>query len=350
MANVYEKMQGCLFAQFSKLKFVNGSNFQKFKEYFLAQYKGGFVVPANTFDNVKGQFPIGFTIWDTSNKEKIKEVVCDVYEKDRSKIGQKTFYGDLPESINVWLKNFYEKSGIAVLSTRGNDFQNQKYIYLATKIDNDVHDTKVNISIQNLFPICIYFAVRHCIKATWLNDRDQFLFPNNKWEKDTEFQNDCLAFTLFHGQNKITSKEGTNHWIPFSEYEVNAREKFESNFMKDFMDGKLKDSTLEEDEGLFGKKKKKLAFPKLVFSPVAQEVFKAGLELWKYYHRQPNCNVNASLYDIKEYFQGRNDKGKMNNTSTDETYTKLISDLRDKLQQLAEKIEPKVYEYGFLKQ
>jgi hypothetical protein len=60
--------------------------------------------------------------------------------------------------------------------------------------------------------------------------------------------------------------------------------------------------------------------------------------------------VNASLYDIREYFQGRNEQGKMNNKSADETYMLLIGHLREKLKQLAEKIEPKVYEYGFLKQ
>jgi len=39
----------------------------------------------------------------------------------------------------------------------------------------------------------------------------------------------------------------------------------------------------------------------------------------------------------------------MNSRSDDETYTELISILREKLQILAAKIEPKVYEYGFLK-
>ncbi len=40
----------------------------------------------------------------------------------------------------------------------------------------------------------------------------------------------------------------------------------------------------------------------------------------------------------------------MNNKSSDETYMNLIGDLREKLKQLADKIEPKVYEYEFLKQ
>jgi hypothetical protein len=94
-----------------------------------------------------------------------------------------------------------------------------------------------------------------------------------------------------------------------------------------------------------GKKRKKM-----VFSTEAKAVFKAGKKLWTYYHAQPKCNVNASLYDIREYFQGRNDKGKMKNKSEDETYNGLIAELRSTLKTLAEKIEPKVYKYGFLKE
>lgn len=32
---------------------------------------------------------------------------------------------------------------------------------------------------------------------------------------------------------------GTNHWIPFTENEVNSRERFESSFMTDFIRGKF---------------------------------------------------------------------------------------------------------------
>jgi len=174
----------------------------------------------------------------------------------------------------------------------------------------------------------------------------------NEWENDTEFQNDCLAFTLFHGQNRISCKEGTNHWIPFTEQEINAVAKFDSNFMTNFIQGKLKpngNGNLYEPE--------KVRTTPLEFSSEATAVFDAGRELWKYYHKiiqeipqwGEKPNVNASLYDIREYFQGRNEKGKMNNKSTDETYNQLIAELREKLKILAEKIEPRVYLYGFLK-
>ena len=116
--------------------------------------------------------------------------------------------------------------------------------------------------------------------------------------------------------------------------------------MMSFIGGKLIQNGYSS---LFEQKGKK-QFLKRKFSPTAKKVFDAGRKLWTYYQAQPKCNVNASLYDIKEHFQGRNEKGKMNNKSEDETYNALIADLRSALKTLAEKIEPKVYEYGFLKE
>lgn len=121
--------------------------------------------------------------------------------------------------------------------------------------------------------------------------------------------------------------------------------KFESNFMSKFIKGKL---VVESNGDLFGTQEQRTT--PLEFSAEATEVFKVGGELWRYYHKQPNCDVNASLYDIREHFQGRNNTGRMNNKSDDEHYMSLIGELREKLKQLAAKIEPKVYEYEFLKE
>jgi uncharacterized membrane protein len=133
------------------------------------------------------------------------------------------------------------------------------------------------------------------------------------------------------------------------------------------------------------------------FSLEAAAVFDAGRELWRYYHSQPKANaaakkrkaesyycetrahkhgwctlkhnvhdpacenykifcpvrpkynVNASLYDIKTFFQGVDENGRMNRKSDDEEYNRLIGDLNEKMKILEKKIEPKVYEYGFLK-
>ena len=81
----------------------------------------------------------------------------------------------------------------------------------------------------------------------------------------------------------------------------------------------------------------------------ATAVMDAGRKIWSYYMMQSGINVNASLYDIKEFFKGRDEKGRMNATSKDECFNQLMDDLRIALNNLAKKIEEKVYKYGFLK-
>ena len=351
---IYKEIPNCILASFSTLKYVNSSGFINFREEFKAKFLKGFICPANTFDNVRGNFPIGFLIWDTSKKQKIKSISVDVFNEKIEFLGKKSFSSNISNkqklTITQWITG-YETNG-EILGYTGNnvpDYQNNKFLKISsiqTKVagGNLNNATKYKITATNLIQISIYLSVRLCIEATWINDRDQFLYPNDLWEEDLEFQSDCLAFTLFHGQNRITSEEGINHWIPFSEREVEAKNNFESHFMKDFIDGKIKPKETKE------LLTERISLKPIKFSKEAKEIFEAGRELWKYYHKHDLININASYYDIRKFFQGVDSKsGRMNNKSIDETYNKLIGNLRERMKILAKKIEPKIYEFGFLK-
>ena len=91
MAQVYEKVPHSKLAFFSTLKFIQGTNFKKFKTFFLADYLRGFIAPASTFDNVKGNFPIGFTNWDLSSNNPIKRIKCNIFDANAKRIGKKGF-------------------------------------------------------------------------------------------------------------------------------------------------------------------------------------------------------------------------------------------------------------------
>ena len=350
LIRIYSELNGVIIAEFSTLKILQGSAFLSLKDHFQAKLEKIFLAPADTFDNVKGQFPIGFKIWNTNKKEIFQNVVADIYDKNANFIGTKGIYAlNKSQYINKFIsiyKTTKENSIGFMDGINGNDFQHNNIVYVLNTKEQLPNPRGIWITKDNLIPVSIYFSVRKAIEANWLNDRDQFLNPNENWKADKEFQNDCLTFTLFN--NNIQIKFGVNHWIPFTESEVNSKEKFESNFMSDFIKGKIKSE--QRADGLFGDttiNQFDINKPRQ-FSNEATAVFNAGLELWKHYHSQDSVNVNASLYDIKLHFQGRNDKGRMNAKSTDEKYTELMGNLRQKLNLLSDKIAPKVYEYEFL--
>lgn len=350
---IYFEISGCVLAQFSKLKHLQAPNFADFRNVFKAKLETAFIVPSYTFDNVKGRFPIGFFIWNCGDKQFFTNTISDVFDENGNFIQNKLIEVEIDrKSINDWIistRNRIPESNIGYMSAKGADFTNQNYNFIINDKMQLPHPRGSWVTDKNTIEISVYIAVRQCIPATWLNDRDQFLYPNDGWKTDNEFQSDCLAYTLFHGQNRITSHESANHWIPFTESEVEARERFESHFMVDFMNGKIKPENQPQADLFATQTETFIPTEKMQFSAEATAVFDAGRELWRYYHAQPNVNVNASLYDIKEYFQGRNDKGKMNNSSSDVHYNELVKSLREALKILARKIEPKVYEYGFLK-
>lgn len=355
LVRINHELSLCKIAEFSTLKTLQSSNFQEFRRLFRAKLEKIFLAPADTFDNVKGKFPIGFKIWDTAIPEVFNHITADIYDKSGF-IGKRSIR---PESsfINAWYSMHYPKdkskgfTSIGIMNTRGNDFQNAKYIRITT-LDNRNHTN--HITPDNLIASCIYLSVRHCIPATWINDRDQFASPYETWETDQEFHSDCLAYTLFHGQNRISSQEGINHWIPFTEKEVNAPTLFKSHFMTDFIAGKLyKEEEPSSNELFEHEAPQQTLIPreKMLFSPEATAVFDAGRTLWRYYFAQAGSKADpdAALYDIRLYFQGRDTKGKMNIDSPDTKYMELIGTLRQALKSLARKIEPKVYEHGFLR-
>ncbi len=376
LIRIYDELPSAIIAHFSTLKYILAPNFVEFRKCFRAKPGLNFCVPANTFDNVKGQFPIGFFIWHTCIKEDIKGIITDVYDASGSYLQKKSIANYDNQSANIvkWIIGFNDDSTLKLGYQHNpkNDFQHQTQVFIINKKEQLPTPRGWWITPKNIIPHVVFFSVRLCIEANWLNDRDQFIFPNTEWRKDQEFHNNCLVYTLFNGQNRISSEQGVNHWIPFTEDEVDAQEMFESHFMSDFINGKLKKKErTEEEQRAYESNSKNYhvadAFAEpvestindgstpLVFSSEAKAVMDAGRELWRYYHQQPIAKErpNASFYDIRLYFQGtktsKSGKVQMNTESEDQTYTTLLANLRQKLKELALVIEPKVYEYGFLK-
>jgi hypothetical protein len=370
VARITQEIPNATLAMFSTLKYVNATNFEKFREVWKANYLGGFVVHSKAFDGLKGNFPIGFLIWKinaeltVSNAEKgvvntFSEIVVDVLDKNSRPIGEKTFYS-LPNKsfLNVWiqrpkanktvvvpLKNaisVYDKKAhlqswaddaIGYMWCQNNDLQHTlTQTSLFSSVWGDSHG--FYITKENLWQAAIVFTMRRLIKHTWLNDRDQFLQPTKSLTED--FKNDCLVWMLFNGSNLTASADGlewndkvwsiVNHFIPFTESEVDAPERFESDFMVAYMSDKT-------------------------FSSEAISVLDAGKSLWKTYFThtdvrsvRDNLKLNrtdAGWYQIRNALKARNASGDVAIIS--------FKTFEDAYKALTDKLQPQVYELGFLK-
>jgi len=352
-------------AMFSTLKYVNAPNFEKFRKEWNVKYLDGFVVHNRAFDGLKGNFPIGFLIWSTNQnakkKQPIVEITTEVLDKNAQPIGEKHFY-NLPNEqlLSHWIKRVkankveavplkntispttntkdvrgtkWADGGIASMICKGSDLQNAS-TQTALLSSGYCSAGAFFVTDKNLWQSAIVFSVRRLIKPTWLNDRDQFLIPTEPLTD--EFKNDCLLWMLFNGSNLTASANElewnnkkwsiVNHFIPYTEEEVNAPDRFESDFMVQY----LKDKTLSTE---------------------AQAVLAEGKKLWQAYFAHTDTHTireelklnrsDVGWYQIRKALQARNassDFPPVNFKPFEEAYKTLT-----------EKLQPMVYELGFLK-
>ena len=355
-------------AMFSKMKYINAQALEVFRQQWNAEYLNGFIVHSKAFDGLKGNFPIGFLIWKTNNTEgaertPITEVQTEVLDKNANPIGSKTFY-NLPNSelLTNWiprpkpndqpcvpLTNAVEPPKAARLDQRGTkwsngavgymctatDMQHTKYVFLLSSGASMGHGAFVNA--DNFERAAVLFTVEHLVKPTWINDRDQFLQPSV--ELPQEFKDDCLVWMLFNGSNLTASANGlewngrtwsiVNHFIPFTEDEVDAPERFES----DFMVRQLGARTLSSE---------------------AQSVLDAGRVIWRTYFER----FESFDYAVREKLKlNRADVGWYQVRNALKLYAESsegrptdFSAFESAYKSLGDKLRPKVYEYGFLRQ
>ncbi len=352
-------------AIFSKLKYITAPTLEEFRAMWNAEYLGGFVVDSKSFDGLKGNFPIGFLIWKTNmyshRKTIVDEIATEVLNKKAEPIGEKTFssVSSKDKLLTDWiirpktnkadvipLKNAvsiatstidlrgtkWSDNAIAFLWSKSNDVQHAAQTALFSSGFGDGHGVFINP--DNLWQGAIVFTVRSLIKATWLNDRDQFLQPTQPLTE--EFKNDCLLWMLFNGSNLTASANDlewnnrkwsiVNHFIPYTEEEVNAPDRFESDFMVQY----LSDKTL---------------------SPEAQRILDEGKVLWKAYfaHTDERAvreelklnRADVGWYQIRKALQARNASSDYPPVS--------FKPFEEAYKALTEKLQPMVYELGFLK-
>jgi hypothetical protein len=356
LVRIRHELPNATLAMFSTLKYVNAPNFEPFRRIWQAKYLDGFVVHSRAFDGLRGQFPIGFLIWDQGTKSPLTDIATNVLNKAGALIGEKSYATRTTSTLlNVWIKKTIAKGAPALplsntltvarnprpkrqyngsvgyFYASNNDLQHAGQETLITSsIFTGGNGGGVYITPSNLWQVSVVFAVRMLPTHTWQNHNDQFLQPSK--ELSDEFKSDCLVWMLFAGKNLTAGADGlrwndrdwslVNHFISFTEKQVGVSGRFESDFMVRHMAG-------------------------MVFSPQAQAVLDEGRALWTRFHA---IQFPRKIRD--EYKLGRPDAGWYQIRRALEAYgdTELtdFEPFKAAYKALSEKLRPMVYELGFL--
>lgn len=357
LARAYVEIPNAKVALFSTLKYVNSQAFEGFRRAWHAKYLGGLVVHSRAFDGLKGDFPIGFLIWDTSKRLPINEAGVVALDRDGVIVGEKSFVNiENSRLLATWVSRpatnkspaiplkgailpatakadvrgtRWSDDAIGWFNCAGNDLQ--QAAKLTMMLSSGFGSGRgYFVNSENLWQAAIVFSVRRLIKPTWLNDRDQFLQPSQPLSDD--FKSDCLVWMLFNGSNLTAGADKlrwndqdwsiTNHFIPFTEAEVGAKARFESDFMVQYMAG-------------------------MALSPAARAVLDEGRKLFQRFHATSFPNK------IRQEFKlGRADAGWYQVRRALEAYsdTELtdFDPFKAAYSDLSAKLRPQVFELGFL--
>ena len=364
LVRIAKEIPSATLAMFSTLKYVNAPNFEKFRGIWNAKFLGGFVVHSKAFDGLNGDFPIGFLVWKTDHKSNKKlllsEIKMDILNKNAQPIGEKSFY-NIPNNnfLNCWidkpqlnnelslpLSNAVKVSNnprlkkscddkVGFLYASNNDLQHAgQETCITSSTFTGGNGGGLFIISSNIWKCAIVFSVRLLIKHNWINHNDQFLQPN--MDLSVEFKNDCLVWMLFHGKNLTASANDldwngkkwsiVNHFIPYTEEEVGAPDRFESDFMVQY----LRDKKLSSE---------------------AKAVLDEGRKLWRAYFAHTDVRAvrdelklnrpDVGWYQVRKALEARNKSGDFPVVSFEMFKTAY--------EVLIDKLRPMVYDLGFLR-
>jgi hypothetical protein len=356
LVRIRQELPNAALAMFSTLKYVNAPNFEAFRGIWQPLYLDGFVVHSRAFDGLTGNFPIGFLIWDQRKRAALADITVNALDRAGVLVGEKS-YAVRPATsmLNAWVpwpkadaqiilplsnaltpsRNPRQKRGcegaLGHLFASNNDLQNSGQGTLITSsIFTGRNGGGFFLLPENIEAAAVVFSMRLLARHTWLNHSDQFLRPSQPLTD--EFKSDCLVWMLFAGKNLTAGANGlrwndrdwslVNHFIPFTESEVGAKGRFESDFMVRYMKG-------------------------MAFSPEAKAVLDEGRKLWTRFHA---TQFPRKIRD--EYKLGRADAGWYQIRRALEAYgdTELtdFAPFKKAYDALSAKLRPMVYELGFL--
>lgn len=368
----------CLFC---KPTFLSGDGFKKFRSFFLdhLSFVDGCLFNASHFADVSDKWGITFSIWEhkkSSKRDVFRHKLIEVNEDNEIYItGEKDIYNlDVELSAKEWIKKDIPKyttevfptfsSGIVCVegkncktklspnaigcySNMGNNvYQNSQKVALFSSADSS-NSNGTSILRENFTRITSLFSARKLVVGNWVNDKDEYLAPNENHPLFGSFVDDSIIYSLFHSSSNQSSlrhikyKEQfwdiKNEFFWMSKNEImELAEMYKNDFC--YNDAYTSDEryvyVLLRD-GLYGRLSTEA---KAVLDKATDLVRKSFTYRMAFDEDHPEYQINnwdAGFYQLKKLW--------------DERLKPDFSEFKELYKVLSDKMRPMVYELGFLK-
>ena len=219
--------------------FITKSSYKKFRNLFLDNFKfeNGIMFNASEFADCSDKWGITFNLWSTGKQEQRNDFIHTLVKRNDDNeivsIGEKDLYNiDGCKDINDWLYSV----------TNGKPSRNLEWVGYrstpleiteGTKINKDtigvIANTMTCINLSNIFFTgnnggrflitkenlqegSAYYCVKTVAEKSWINDKDEYLAPDENNPLYKQFLMDCVVYSLFVSQVSLRNVELSKKW------------------------------------------------------------------------------------------------------------------------------------------
>ena len=221
-------------AIYSTPLFISGASFKSFRPvwYDSFAFKTGMLFQASHFADTAGTWGVCFTLWAPGTTQQtdlaLSVALLDSEQTFTITMETKKVFYPAPDGIQIakWvrdstdqirkeapalssalrtsgLSNRMTQTAIGVLLAAGNSvYENDTKVGLFSSDFSHVNSTCHAVTPKNLHQVAALFLARKSVHSDWINDKDEYLVPNEAHLDYTQWNNDALIYLLFNNSSQ----------------------------------------------------------------------------------------------------------------------------------------------------
>ena len=366
-------------ALFCKPNYISGGSYKDFRKEFFKNfiYSNGVLFNASEFADVSDKWGINFTIWNCGEELNKKDFIHNLIHNEDGKIivdGKKNVYNvDGEKKASDWLREELKQSIAKKIvfphfssTLKPNDKDNQTllegslggFCSLSNNICENAQGVIFTSAIQTKGTACItnsvipsnftkctaLFSARKLIVGNWINDKDEYLAPNEEHPAYKEFENDSIIYSLFHSASNQSSLRNVEYkgknWDIKNEFFFMGKDEIAELANANYNDYCYEDCRKSNERYVY------TLLNNITLSPEAQAVLDYARELVRksfqyrnlFDDEHPEYQINnwdIGFYQLKSLWK--------------EFAPNEYNEFKKLYKKLSDKMRPMVYELGFLK-